>query len=59
MATTTISTTQAEEAATVKQNFDGQCRVMTDVGEYSHVLTLQPTDKDIIYKFQLRGEIFC
>lgn len=47
---------QAKEAAKVKENYTGQCRIITDLGEFSHVVTLQEKDQDIIYKFQLKSK---
>ncbi|CAG2199142.1 unnamed protein product [Mytilus edulis] len=54
MASTDNIDMQSQEVAKVKKNFNGQCRIITDIADFSHVVTLQPKDQDIIYKFQLK-----
>lgn len=49
---------QEIEVSAIKAEFDGTCRVIKDLGEFTHVLTLQPSGKDIIYKFQMTGTYF-
>lgn len=46
---------QEIEVSAIKAEFDGTCRIIKDLGEFTHVLTLQPSGKDIIYKFQMTG----
>lgn len=47
---------QKTEIETVKQAIAGQCRIIEDLGNYTHVVTLQPTNGNIIYKFQLKSK---
>lgn len=47
---------QEIEVSAIKAEFDGTCRIIKDLGEFTHVLTLQPSGKDIIYKFQMTGK---
>ncbi|XP_060075648.1 leukocyte receptor cluster member 9-like [Ylistrum balloti] len=47
------SDVQQLEINTVKQTFTGQCRVLTNIGEHRHIVTLVPKDKDLVIKFQL------
>lgn len=54
MASTDNTETQSTEVAKVKESYTGQCRIITDLGEFSYVVTLQPKQQDIIYKFQLK-----
>ncbi|OWF55848.1 uncharacterized protein LOC110454544 [Mizuhopecten yessoensis] len=44
---------QLSEIDTVKQSFVGQCRVLTNVGDHRHIVTLVPKDKELVIKFQL------
>lgn len=46
---------QEIEVSAIKAEFDGTCRIIKDLGEFTPVLTLQPSGKDIIYKFQMTG----
>lgn len=50
-----VNNQQAEEAAAIKAAHPGRCRVMTDVGRFSHVITVQPMNMDATIKFQLEG----
>ncbi|XP_067683966.1 leukocyte receptor cluster member 9-like [Haliotis asinina] len=49
------NTQQAEEAAAIKAAHPGRCRVMTDVGRFTHVVTVQPMNMDATIKFQLEA----
>lgn len=49
---------QEIEVSAIKAEFDGTCRIIKDLGEFTHVLTLQPSGKDIIYKFQMTGTYY-
>lgn len=44
---------QLSEINAAKQAFNGQCRVLTDVGDHRHIVTLVPKDTDLVIKFQL------
>ncbi|XP_076448080.1 leukocyte receptor cluster member 9-like [Babylonia areolata] len=44
---------QTVEVAEVKAAFPGRCRVIKDIGMFSHVVTIQPKDMDVTLKFQL------
>lgn len=47
---------QTEEIEEVKGEFSGRVKVITHVGEFTHVVTVQPvTDIDCHLKFQLTG----
>lgn len=46
---------QETEVQAIKAEFDGTCRIIKDLGEFTYVVTLQPSGKDIIYKFQMTG----
>lgn len=46
---------QETEVKAIKAEFDGTCRIIKDLGEFTYVVTLQPSGKDIIYKFQMTG----
>jgi len=56
MASTDNIEAQAKEVDKVKESYTGQCRIITDLGDFSHVVTLQAKDHDIIYKFQLKSK---
>ncbi|GFO43898.1 leukocyte receptor cluster member 9-like [Plakobranchus ocellatus] len=43
------------EVAAVKASCPGRCRVVKGVGDYSHVITVQPADMDATIKFQIPG----
>lgn len=58
MASTDNIDMQSQEVSKVKKNFNGQCRIITDIADFSHVVTLQPKDQDIIYKFQLKSKLY-
>lgn len=45
---------QKTEIESVKQAVTGQCKIIENLGDYTHVVTLQPTNGNIIYKFQLK-----
>ncbi|KAJ8301377.1 hypothetical protein KUTeg_020364 [Tegillarca granosa] len=45
---------QETEIESVKQAVTGQCKIIENLGDYTHVVTLQPTNGNIIYKFQLK-----
>uniref|UniRef100_K1QSH0 Ceruloplasmin n=2 Tax=Magallana gigas TaxID=29159 RepID=K1QSH0_MAGGI len=45
-----------QPVSAIKAEFDGTCRIIKDLEEFTHVLTLQPSGKDIIYKFQMTGK---
>lgn len=47
---------QAAELAEVKEAFPNRCRIMKNIDIYSNVVTLQPKDMDITFKFHLKGE---
>lgn len=47
-----FTTTEAEVNA-VKARYHGRCRVITDVGIFSHVVTVQPFEMDATIKFQI------
>lgn len=49
---------QEIEVSAIKAEFDGTCRIIKDLGEFTHVLTLQPSGNDIIYKFQMTGTYY-
>ena len=55
MASTTSETQQTSEIAEVKEAFPGRCRIIKDIGMFSHVVTLQPKNMDATLKFQLTG----
>ncbi|XP_061194273.1 uncharacterized protein LOC133202461 [Saccostrea echinata] len=44
---------QTAEINEIKAGFHGSCRLIKDLGEFTHVLTLQPSGQDIVYKFQM------
>ena len=48
------SATETEVSA-VRASYPGRCRVVKDVGDYSHVITVQPAELDATIKFQIRG----
>ncbi|XP_071081976.1 A-kinase anchor protein 7-like [Haliotis cracherodii] len=50
-----VNNQQAEEAAAIKAAHPGRCRVMTYVGRFSHVITVQPMNMDATIKFQLEA----
>ncbi|KAK3101979.1 hypothetical protein FSP39_007796 [Pinctada imbricata] len=47
---------QESEISDIKNNFNGRCRVIKDLGDFTHVVTLEPEGKEITLKFQLTRE---
>jgi 3-deoxy-D-arabino-heptulosonate 7-phosphate (DAHP) synthase class II len=47
---------QTTELDNIKAEFDGSCRIIKDLGEFAHVVTLQRSGQDIVYKFQMTGD---
>ena len=48
---------QAAEVSTLKERYGRECRVMKNVGEFTHVVDLRPADLDVSFKFQLSGKV--
>uniref|UniRef100_A0A0B6Y915 RWD domain-containing protein n=1 Tax=Arion vulgaris TaxID=1028688 RepID=A0A0B6Y915_9EUPU len=44
---------QQTEVSSIKAAFPNRCRVISDVGEFSQVVTVQPENMDVTIKFQL------
>lgn len=53
MASAEAESPQATEVGKVKAAYPGCCRVIKDIGMFSHVVTVQPKDMDVTLKFQL------
>ena len=46
---------QKDEITLLKSKFEGQIKIISDIGEFTNVVTFQPTDLDLQCKFQLLG----
>ena len=55
MAASSVVNPQTVEVMDVKEAFPGRCRIIKDIGMFTHVVTLQPKDMDATLKFQLTG----
>ena len=47
---------QKEEITSLKEKYGRQCRILPNVGEYTYVINMLPTDSHLSVKFQLGGE---
>ena len=45
------------ELVSLKEVMGAECRVIKDVGEFSHVVNLRPADLEFVLKFQLTGKL--
>ncbi|RUS71165.1 hypothetical protein EGW08_021076 [Elysia chlorotica] len=50
------SSTPEAEVTSIKASYPGQCRVVKDVGQFSHVITVQPAEMDATIKFQIPAD---
>ena len=46
---------QTEEVTHLKEKMGRECRVMKDVGEFTHVVDIRPSNMNLSIKFQLSG----
>ena len=46
---------QSTEIASLKGHYGKTCRVITNVGDFTYIVAIQPSDVHLTFKFQLSG----
>ena len=50
-------TSRPEELEALKAEFGEKCRIIDDVGDFKHVVTVKRNSNDLAYKFQIEGKL--
>ena len=56
MATARAAAQRPEELLALKEKFEDKCRIIDDIGEFKHVVTIRRNTSDLAYKFQIGGK---
>ena len=56
MASAKASIQRPEELRALQEKFGEKCRIIDDIGEFKHVVTVKRNNNDLAYKFQIGGK---